>query len=168
MVFRVISCRVGVTSKCFRYILVIAFFLIHLLRSPRRQTSSLWPASLPMLKSIWEIWPFDSSFTWKLICLHVLQLGPVEGAIFADYGTDLASGPTVLGTCILVFLIYTLLFFLSWWCQISVHYLGVFAVIHNGGVLRWLVVKVRKWQFLEESALFSVCSIGSAILRDCL
>ncbi|KAG2674967.1 hypothetical protein I3843_13G143100 [Carya illinoinensis] len=24
-------------------------------------------------------------------------LGPVEGAIFADYGTDLASGPTVLG-----------------------------------------------------------------------
>lgn len=24
-------------------------------------------------------------------------MGPVEGAVFADYGTDLASGPTVPG-----------------------------------------------------------------------
>lgn len=27
----------------------------------------------------------------------VLQFGPVEGVIFADYGTDLGSGPTVPG-----------------------------------------------------------------------
>lgn len=27
----------------------------------------------------------------------ILQMGPVEGVIFADYGTDLGSGPTVPG-----------------------------------------------------------------------
>lgn len=29
--------------------------------------------------------------------LLFLQTGPVEGVIFADYGTDLGSGPTVPG-----------------------------------------------------------------------
>lgn len=40
-----------------------------------------------------------------LICpllFFPLQLGPVEGVIFADYGTDLGSGPTVPGMCFVI------------------------------------------------------------------
>lgn len=33
-------------------------------------------------------------------CGCVFQMGPLEGAIFADYGTDLGSGPTVPGLAI--------------------------------------------------------------------
>lgn len=31
-----------------------------------------------------------------------LQMGPLEGVIFADNGTDLGSGPTVPGMCFVI------------------------------------------------------------------
>lgn len=36
-------------------------------------------------------------FSLFLCDLWILQHGPLEGALFADYGTDLGSGPTVPG-----------------------------------------------------------------------
>lgn len=43
-------------------------------------------------------------FDLNTVCYHLsyhiprlLQMGPLEGAVFADYGTDLGSGPSVPG-----------------------------------------------------------------------
>lgn len=47
------------------------------------------------------------AFYMLLVC--ILQTGPVEGAIFADYGTDLGSGSTVPGSAIVPTLNLTVL-----------------------------------------------------------
>lgn len=42
-----------------------------------------------------------SRFAYKIPLL--MQLGPVDGAVFADYGSDLGSGPAMPGTSPLPF-----------------------------------------------------------------
>lgn len=60
------------------------------------------------MKYIYSLFPCD---------LCILQYGPLGGALFADYGTDLGSGPTVPGRFYLfgkfTFLTLFFYFFLS-------------------------------------------------------
>lgn len=65
----------------------------------REKSHSPWWASIifTLISSSLPI----SRFANKIPLL--MQLGPVDGAVFADYGSDLGSGPTVPGTFLLPF-----------------------------------------------------------------
>ena len=85
--------------------------------------------------------PSHYSFTCNLQTLKiltsiliVLQLGPVEGVFFADYGTDLGSGPTVPGKWL--------------FCLFYLHFFGLF-VLFTKSILQlfslYIISIIMRW-----------------------